>query len=278
VTSSASCTTAESAAKAVDGSLTSNSKWCSSAAGTRSLTVDLGANASVSAFAVKHAGLGGENTGLNTGAYTIETSTDGSSFSQAASLSGNRSSRTFHALASARTARYVRLNVTSGINSTGSGADAARIYEFEVYGSGGGGLTNVAQGKPATGSAPCAAAEGPEKAVNGSVGGGNGDKWCSSAASAFLQVDLGSSRAIKSFTVRHASAGGESATFNTRDFDIDVSDDGTTWTTAVQARGNTAGASDHPVTVTGRYIRLRVITGQQSGSNIARIYEFEAYA
>jgi predicted alpha-1,2-mannosidase len=275
VTGSAACGAGEDAAKAVDGALSNNSKWCSSVAGTRSLTVDLGANSSVTAFVVKHAGLGGEDTGLNTGAYTIETSTDGSSFSQAAALSGNRNSRTYHAV-SARTARYVRLNVTSGVNS-GSGADAARIYEFEVYGSGGGGLTNVALGRPATGTTPCAATEGPEKAVNGSVSGGNADKWCSGGSPA-LTVDLGSARAIKSFTVRHASAGGEAATYNTRDFDIDVSNDGTTWTTAVQARGNTAGASDHPVNVSGRYVRLRVIAGEQGGGTTARIYEFEAYA
>jgi Glycosyl hydrolase family 92 len=38
---------------------------------------------------------------------------------------------------------------------------------------------NLALNRPATGSTPCNANEGPEKAVNGSVAGGNSDKWCS---------------------------------------------------------------------------------------------------
>jgi hypothetical protein len=72
-------------------------------------------------------------------------------------------------------------------------------------------ITNVALNKPATGSAPCNANEGPAKAFNGSVSGGNSDKWCSQASAKFLQVDLGQNFNITSFVVRHASAGGESA-------------------------------------------------------------------
>ena len=39
--------------------------------------------------------------------------------------------------------------------------------------------------------ASCNADEGPAKAVNGSVTGGNTDKWCSLGATKWLQVDLG---------------------------------------------------------------------------------------
>ena len=84
--------------------------------------------------------------------------------------------------------------------------------------------------------------------------------------------------AVKSFTVRHAGAGGESATLNTRDFDLQVSTDGTTWTTVVQARGNTVSVTSHGVTASGRFVRLQVIAGTQTSSNIARIYELEVYA
>jgi hypothetical protein len=278
VTASASCGPAEAASNAVDGKLTGNSKWCSLATGTKTLTVDLGSATNVSSFVVKHAGLGGEHTGWNTGGFTIQTSTDGTTFTTAATVSGNRSSRTYHPLASARSARYVRLNVTAPSNTSGPGSDAARIYEFEVYGGGGSVPTNLALNRPATGSASCNGDEGPAKAVNGSVSGGNSDKWCSLAPTKFLQVDLGSTRSITSFIVRHAGAGGESTAYNTRDFDLQVSTDGTNWTTVVQARGNTADVSTHVSAVTGRYVRLNVLAAEQGSGGAARVYELEAYA
>jgi hypothetical protein len=186
-----------------------------------------------------------------------------------------RSSRTYHPV-SARSARYVRLNVTTPTNN---GNNATRIYEFEVYGGGSSpGPTNVALNRPATADSQCNANEGPEKAVNGSVSGGNSDKWCSLGSNRWLQVDLGSTKAIQSFTVRHAGAGGESAAWDTRDFDLQVSADGTNWTTVVQARGNTADVSTHPVSASGRYVRLNVITPTQNGDPASRIYELEVYA
>ncbi|MER6592359.1 discoidin domain-containing protein [Micromonospora purpureochromogenes] len=60
------------------------------------------------------------------------------------------------------------------------------------------------------------------------------------------------------FTLRHAGAGGEDSAWNTRDFDLQVSTDGSSWTTVVPARGNTADVSNHPVSASGRYVRLKV--------------------
>jgi hypothetical protein len=128
-TGSASCNSAEGAANAFDGSLAGNSKFCTAAA-TKFLQVDLGSAQNVSSFVVKHAGLGGETTGWNTGAFTIQTSADGSTWTTVASVTGSRASRTYHPIAT-RSARYVKLNVTTPAND---GNGAARIYEFEVYG------------------------------------------------------------------------------------------------------------------------------------------------
>src|SRR6266508_5564784 len=270
----AACATSETAPKAVDGMLVNNSKFCTLTSPS-SLTVDLGSNQSVNRFVVKHAGLGAENTGWNTGSFNIQTSTDGTSFSTAVSVTGNRSSRTMHTLSTARTARFVRLNVTTPTNN---GNNATRIYELEVYG-GTTGPVNVALNQPATGSTPCNSNEGPEKAFNGSVSGGNSDKWCSLVSGTkFLQVDLGSTRAIQSFTVRHAGAGGESTSWNTRDFDILVSADGTNFTTVVQVRGNTQSVTNHAMAASGRFVRLNVITPTSDGDAAARIYELEVYA
>jgi predicted alpha-1,2-mannosidase len=271
----AACNATESPSKVVDGVLSVSSKWCSTAAGTKSITVDLGSAQSVSSFVVKHAGLGGETTGWNTGAFNILTSTDNVSFTNRVTISGNRSSRTFHPI-TAVTARYVRLDIITPAND---GNGAARINEFEVYGAGTPGPVNVALNKPTTADSSCNANEGPEKAVNGSVTGGTTDKWCSLGTTKFWRVDLGSSFAIRSFTLRHAGAGGENTAWNTRDFTIQVSSDGTNFTTVVTVTGNTASVTNHPITTANaRYIRVNVTAPTSTTDTAARIYEIEVYA
>ncbi|MEU0877179.1 discoidin domain-containing protein [Lentzea sp. NPDC005914] len=138
--------------------------------------------------------------------------------------------------------------------------------------------TNLALNRPATGSSACASSEGPEKAVNGSVTGGNSDKWCSTASTRYLQVDLGVPASITGFTVKHAGAGGESPAYNTKVFAIQLSTDGSTWTTAASTTDNTASTTTHPIAAaTARYAKLVVTTPTQTTDAAARIYEFEVY-
>lgn len=139
---------------------------------------------------------------------------------------------------------------------------------------------NLAAGRAATGSAPCRAAEGPEKAVNGSTGRGLGDKWCSRAAAPYLRVDLGSTARIGKIRVRHAGGGHERSAWNTRDFAISASTDGASYTRIVDVTGNTADVTETVVSggVPARYLRLDVVTPTSTGDRAARIYEFEAYA
>jgi F5/8 type C domain len=167
----------------------------------------------------------------------------------------------------------VRLNI---VTPTNNGNGAARIYELEVYG-GAGGPSNLAVNRPATGSTACNPNEGPAKAVNGSASGGNSDKFCSLAGTRFLQVDLGASRSVQSLVVRHAGAGGETASWNTRDFDLLLSSDGTSFTTVAQVRGNTASVSTHPLgsATSARFARMNIITPTQTADAAARIYELE---
>jgi hypothetical protein len=132
-TSDSVCVSAENPAKAVDGILMNNSKWCSLGA-VKWLKVDLGSNYAVSNFIIKHAGLGGETTGSNTGGFNIQLSTDDITWSSSVlNVAGNRSSRTTHAIVPTL-ARYVKLNITTPANN---GNNAARIYEFEIYSVGG---------------------------------------------------------------------------------------------------------------------------------------------
>ncbi|GAA4416540.1 discoidin domain-containing protein [Actinokineospora soli] len=147
------------------------------------------------------------------------------------------------------------------------------------YQTGTSGPVNLALNKPATGSTACNSAEGPAKAVNGSVSGGNSDKFCTLASSKTLRVDLGSAVSVSRVVVKHAGAGGESTAWNTRAFSVQTSTDGTSWTTRASATANTASESTHTFTpVSARYLRLVITTPTQNGDPAARIYEFEIYA
>lgn len=121
----------EDAAKAVDGVLTANSKWCSNAAGDKWLRVDLGQAYTISRWVVQHAGAGGENTVWNTRDFKLQQSSDGVSFSDVDVVSGNTANVTDRSVA-AFSARYVQLYITVPTNNTDI---ASRIYEFAVYGS-----------------------------------------------------------------------------------------------------------------------------------------------
>ncbi|MEV6596098.1 GH92 family glycosyl hydrolase [Actinoplanes sp. NPDC051346] len=259
------CNSAETPAKAVDGTLAGNSKFCSGTA-PRQFQVDLGSARTVNAFVVKHAGLGGERTNWNTGAYTISTSTDGTAWSGAVSVAGSRGSRTYTPV-QPRTARYVRFEATQPAND---GSGTARVYELEVYGNA---PTNLALRRTATADSTCGPSEGADKAFNGSWLGGWSDKWCSQGAAKWVQADLGAVRRVSTVVVRHAGSGGETPAWNTRDFDVQTSNDGSSWTTRAQVRGNTADSTTTAVNVDARYLRISVVTPTSDGNSAARVYD-----
>src|SRR4029078_9150615 len=59
---------------------------------------------------------------------------------------------------------------------------------------------------------------------------------------------------------------------------IQVSTNGSTFTTVASATANTANVTTHDITATGaRFVRLNVTTPTQTADSAARIYEFEAY-
>lgn len=138
---------------------------------------------------------------------------------------------------------------------------------------------NLALNKAATGSTPCNANEGPDKAVNGSYSLGLIDKWCSDTANPSLQVDLGAPTLIDRFIVEHAGAGGgESFPLNTVTFNIQVSTDGTNFATVVNVTGNVDSITTHDITpTTARYVKLNITTPTQGVDSVTRIYEFQVY-
>jgi ABC-type transport system involved in multi-copper enzyme maturation permease subunit len=142
---------------------------------------------------------------------------------------GKASGITIHNIAPALEARYIRLNIRV---PSYNGDPNARIQEMEVYG--GNDSVNLALNRPATGSAPCSAAEGPEKAFNGNAS----DRWCSHAADKYLQVDLGDIHEIKRVVIKHASAGGGDEQLNTAFFDIQASIDNKRFVRMVNGTGS----------------------------------------
>jgi hypothetical protein len=272
-TADSSCSATESPAKAVNGSVGQGNtdKWCSTGS-SKWLQVDLGSTQNVNRFVVKHAGAGGEDAAWNTRDFNIQVSSNGTTWSTVATVTANTASTTTHAI-TAVSARYIRLNVTT---PTSNGNAAARVYEFEAYGSSGPTLSNLALGRAATADSSCNANESPAKAVNGSVSGGNTDKWCSTGSSKWLQVDLGAAQSLSRFVVKHAGAGGENTAWNTSAFTIQVSSNASTWTTVATVSGNTASTTTHDITtVSARYVRLNITA--QGGDGAARVYEFEAW-
>ena len=188
---------------------------------------------------------------------------------------GENTGTTTHTIEPAMEARFVRLNI---IRPTYSGEPIARIYEFEIYGPDG--RENLALGRPVTGSPPFNPGEGPEKAVNGSVTGGEADRWCAFERPLFLQVDLGSARAVKRFVVKHASAGGEDEESDTREFNIQVSGDGRLFTT-VESSSGAAFVEERTEYRTLTYFdgrrdaRLLFIDGRLESSHLDRLLNFE---
>jgi predicted alpha-1,2-mannosidase len=139
--------------------------------------------------------------------------------------------------------------------------------------------TNLARNRPATGSAPCAEGENPGQAVNGGLTGGDGDKFCSKEPNSWLQVDLGSAQPVSRAVLYHAGAGNESTNYNTSEFAIQVSADGSNWSTPVTVTANTLPVTSHtfPET-TARYLRVAVsVPSQLPNDTATRIYEFEVY-
>jgi alpha-mannosidase len=140
--------------------------------------------------------------------------------------------------------------------------------------------TDLALNKTATAN-QYVGAEPPSKAVDGSIApfSGANSKWCSDATGdKWLMVDLGQTYTINRWIVRHAGVGGESSTWNTKDFKLQKSSDGTTFTDVDTVAGNTANVTDRTVTAfTARYARLYITVPTSDGNVAARIYEFELY-
>jgi putative alpha-1,2-mannosidase len=179
VTADGQCAPDEAPQNAADGLLTT--KWCALGGAGHWLQYDFGRDQTVQEVRLSHAGAGGETAAWNTADYTIETGTNGTTWTTVAAATGNMQNQTTHVLTPA-TARYVKFNCTT-CAAPGT-SNTARLYEMSVYGAGGGGGSlDLTEGGTAvaTGNA-CAASEDVSRLYDNSFASPAGSKWCVFAA------------------------------------------------------------------------------------------------
>ena len=105
-----------------------------------------------------------------------------------------------------------------------------------------------------------------------------GYMWISknTGTEAWVQMDFQDPYWISRYVVRHAEAGGLDAMYNSRDFTVETSLDGETWTTIGTHQDNTAAVTDESLLpVQARYVRVNVTRGGSDG--YVRIGDIEIY-
>ncbi|MFI6822780.1 discoidin domain-containing protein [Micromonospora sp. NPDC050187] len=222
------------AGSAVDGD--TGTRWSSAFGDPQWLQVDLGTRAALSQVTLVW-------EGAHARAFQIQTSDDGSTWTTVwSTTAGTGGTQT---LSVSGTGRYVRMYGTA--RATGYGYS---LWEFQVYGETGAaptcGATNAAQGRPATASS----VENAGVPASAAVDGDPGTRWSSAAADPqWLRVDLGGTRTICRVVLTWEAA-------YARAFQIQTSDDGSTWTTVWSTTAGTGGTQTLSVSGTGRYVRM----------------------
>ncbi|MFC0436838.1 discoidin domain-containing protein [Kutzneria buriramensis] len=218
---------------AVDGN--PGTRWSSGFADPQWLQVDLGAVDAIGQVVVQW-----EAAYART--YQIQLSTDGTTWTTAYSTGAGAGGT--ETLAVSGNARYVRLYGTQ--RATGYGYS---VFEFQVYGTGGGsgcGTDNAAKARPATASSQ----ENGGTPASAAVDGDTTTRWSSAASDPqWLQVDLGSAMTVCQVVLQWETAYAKA-------YQIQLSTDGATWTTAYSTTTGAGGTETVAVNGTGRYIRL----------------------
>jgi hypothetical protein len=231
--------TAESAAlgpaNAVDGN--PGTRWSSAFGDPQWIRVDLGSTATIDQVTLSWEAAYARS-------FQIQVSADGSAWTTVHSTTtGTGGTQT---LAVTGTGRYVRLYGTARATPYGYS-----LWEFQVFGTTGGsgpgcGGANAAQGRPASASTSENATLGPANAVDGNAG----TRWSSAFGDPqWIQVDLGSTQAVCQVMLTWEAA-------YARAFQIQLSGDGSAWTTVHSSTTGAGGTQTITVSGSGRYLRL----------------------
>ena len=221
------------ASAAVDGN--TGTRWSSAFSDPQWLQVDLGATASITQVVLQW-------EAAYATAFQIQTSNDGTTWTTIYSTTtGTGGTQTLNVTGSGR---YIRMYGTARATQYGYS-----LWEFQVYGtlSGGScGSANAALNQPATASSTQSGSFPASAAVDGNTG----TRWSSAFSDPqWLQVDLGSSQNICQVVLEWEAAYATA-------FQIQTSNDGTTWTTIYSTTTGTGGTQTLNVTGSGRYIRM----------------------
>ncbi|GAA1034909.1 discoidin domain-containing protein [Virgisporangium ochraceum] len=233
-TASSAESTAMGAGAAVDGNAAT--RWSSAFSDPQWIQVDLGATATVTQVVLQWEAAYARS-------FQVQTSPNGSTWTTVHSTTtGTGGTQT---LAVTGSGRYVRVNGTARATAYGYS-----LWEFQVFGTFGSstscGTTNAALNRPATASSAESAATGAAAAVDGNTG----TRWSSAFSDPqWIQVDLGSSQSVCRVTVQWEAAYATA-------FQIQVSANGTSWTTVHSTTTGTGGTQAITVTGTGRYVRV----------------------
>ena len=102
--------------------------------------------------------------------------------------------------------------------------------------------------------------------------------WISRTAegTGWVKMDFKENYKISRYVIRHAEAAGLAPQLNSRDFTIEASLDGETWTTIGTHTGNTLPVTDASITpIEARYVRVNVTNAGTDG--FVRIGDIEVY-
>ncbi|MFE5792818.1 discoidin domain-containing protein [Streptomyces sp. NPDC056503] len=218
-------------AAAVDGD--AGTRWSSAFTDTEWLQVDLGASAAISQVTLAWEAAYARS-------FRVQVSADGTAWTTLHETTSGTGG--VQNLAVSGTGRYVRM--TAAERATGYGYS---LWEFQVHGTVGTacGSTDTAQGRNATASSS-EGAFAPAAAVDGDAG----TRWSSAFTDTeWLQVDLGATSRLCGVTLAWEAA-------YARSFRVQVSADGTAWTTLHETTSGTGGVQNLAVSGTGRYVRM----------------------
>ncbi|MDG4765876.1 discoidin domain-containing protein [Solwaraspora sp. WMMD406] len=220
------------ASAAVDASTTT--RWSSQFADPQWLQIDLGQTYTVERVRLTWEAAYGT-------AYQIQVSPDGQTWTTARTIT-NGDGGTDDLTGLDANGRYIRMYGTTRATEWGYS-----LFNLEVFGDAPPALSNVAAGKPATASSVEADAYPASAAVDASTT----TRWSSQFADPqWLQIDLGQTYTVERVRLTWEAAYGTA-------YQIQVSPDGQTWTTARTITNGDGGTDDLTgLDATGRYIRM----------------------
>ncbi|GAA3234513.1 discoidin domain-containing protein [Actinocorallia longicatena] len=211
-------------------------RWSSAAADPQWLQVDLGASASLTKVVLTWETAYGRD-------YKVQASADGTTWTDLKTVAGGDGGVDSWDIAG--NGRYVRMLGTA--RATGYGYS---LWEFQVFGETGDGgscgTADAARGRPASASST----ENGGTPASAAFDGDSGTRWSSAAADPqWLRVDLGSARTICRIDLNWEAAYG-------RDFTLETSADGASWSVLKTVTGGTGGRASYEVSGSGRYVRV----------------------